>query len=48
MSRGNLVGENDVTETDLDNIKTWDYIIDNNSDYENLKTQVEKITSELT
>lgn len=39
-SRGELVGETDITETGLDNIKDWDYIIDNNSDYEALEKQV--------
>lgn len=47
MSRGTLVGEDDITETGLDHIKNWDYIIDNNSDYENLKNQVEKIIKKL-
>ena len=32
--RGQLVGENDITEVGLDNEKNWDYIIDNNSTYE--------------
>lgn len=41
--RGQLVGENDITEVGLDNEKNWDYIIDNNSTYEYLKSQVEKI-----
>lgn len=41
--RGQLVGENDITEVGLDNEKNWDYIIDNNSTYEYLKLQVEKI-----
>lgn len=41
--RGQLVGEDDITETGLDNIKDWDFIIDNNSDYENLYNQVVKI-----
>lgn len=44
---GSLTGENDVTEIGLDHIKDWDYIIDNNSDYENLKTQVINIVREL-
>ena len=47
LTRGELIGETDVTETGLDNIKDWDYIIDNNADYENLKIQVEKIINEL-
>ncbi len=46
-SRGELIGENDITETGLDNIKNWDYIIDNNSDYEHLKNQVLNIAKEL-
>lgn len=39
-SRGKLVGENDITEVGLDNIKDWDYVIENNSDYETLKEKV--------
>ncbi len=39
--RGTLASENDLTETDLDDVKDWDYIIYNNSDYKNL--QVESI-----
>lgn len=45
--RGQLVGENDITEVGLDNEKNWDYIIDNNSTYEYLKLQVEKIIDEI-
>lgn len=45
--RGQLVGENDITEVGLDNEKNWDYIIDNNSTYEHLKLQVEKIIDEI-
>ncbi len=44
---GKLVGEDDVTEVDLDNIQEWDYIIDNNKDYETLKQNVLKIVREL-
>ena len=44
---GKLIGENDVTEVDLDNIQDWDYIIDNNKDYETLKQNVLKIVEEL-
>ena len=40
---GKLVGENDLTETDLDDIQEWDFLIDNNKDYESLKKQVLKI-----
>ena len=44
---GELVGENDITETGLDNIKDWDYVIDNNSDYEFLKKQVLEIIKSI-
>ena len=47
MRRGNLVGENDITETGLDNITDWDYVIDNNSDYAALEEQVNKIIKEI-
>lgn len=45
--RGTLIGENDITETGLDNIKDWDYVIDNNEDYETLKNKVKKIIQEI-
>lgn len=45
--RGELIGETDITEVGLDHIKDWDYVIDNNSDYDTLRTQVLQITSEL-
>jgi len=38
-SRGELVGETDVTEIGLDDVKDWDYVIENDSDYESLKTK---------
>ena len=44
---GTLIGEDDVTETDLDDIQDWDYIIDNNNDYETLKNKVLSIVKEL-
>ena len=44
---GKLVGEDDVTEVDLDNIQDWDYIIDNNKDYETLKKNVLKIVQKI-
>lgn len=47
MSRGNLVGENDITETGLDHINNWDYVIENDSDYETLKSNVLKIVEKL-
>ncbi len=45
--RGTLVGETDITETGLDHINDWDFIIDNNEDYENLKSEVLKIVKFL-
>lgn len=44
---GKLVGENDVTEIDLDNISDWDFIIENNSDYNNLKENILKIAEKI-
>ena len=44
---GKLVGEDDVTEVDLDNIQDWDFVIDNNKDYESLKRNVQEIISKL-
>lgn len=45
--RGELVGENDITETGLDNIKDWDFVVDNNSNYEHLKTQMFDVIKSL-
>lgn len=47
LSRGVLVGESDITEVGLDNIKDWDFIIDNNSDYQHLVNQVNEIINHL-
>ena len=44
---GKLVGENDVTEVDLDNIQDWDFVIDNNKGYEELKQIVSKIVEKI-
>ena len=44
---GKLIGEDDVTEVDLDDIRDWDYIIDNNKDYETLKKNVLSIVQKL-
>jgi len=44
---GKLIGEDDVTEVDLDDIQDWDYIIDNNTDYETLKKNVLSIVQKL-
>ena len=47
-SRGELIGEEDITEVGLDNIKDWDFVIENNSSYENLKLHVNRIISRIT
>lgn len=46
-ARGQLVGETDVTEVDLDDIKDWDCIISNNSTYENLQVESLKLAENL-
>ena len=46
-SRGQLIGEDDITEVGLDNIKDWDYVIENNTTYEYLKTQVSKVIKDI-
>ena len=45
--RGELVGENDITETGLDNIRSWDYVIDNNSDYKTLQKNIKNIIKKI-
>lgn len=42
-----LVAENDITETDLDNIQDWDFLLDNNKDYETLRKNVLKIVEQI-
>ena len=44
---GKLIGEDDVTEVDLDDIRDWDFLIDNNKDYETLKKNVLAIVQKL-
>ncbi len=46
-SRGELIGENDITEIGLDNITDWDYIIENNADYDTFRANVLKVVDEL-
>jgi phosphomevalonate kinase len=45
--RGLLTNETDLTETELDTIKNWDYIIENNEDLTSLKEKVRKIVQEI-
>ena len=45
--RGNLVGEDDITEVGLDDIKDWDYVIHNDSTYDELKNKAMVLIEEL-
>lgn len=45
--RGELIGEDDVTEVGLDHIEDWDYVIENNSDYESLKEKALELVDKL-
>lgn len=45
--RGELIGENDITEVGLDNVTDWDYIITNNSDYNSFKNSVLQVIKNL-
>lgn len=44
---GKLIGEDDITEVDLDDIQDWDFLIDNSKDYETLKKEVLKIVDKI-
>ena len=44
---GKLIGENDVTEVDLDDVSDWDYRIENNENYDSLKQKVLLIVEEI-
>ena len=44
---GKLIGEDDVTEVDLDNIQDWDFLVDNNKDYETLRKSILEIVSKI-
>lgn len=45
--RGELVGENDVTEIGLDHVQNWDYIITNNTDYLTFKQNVLEVIKKI-
>ena len=45
--RGELIGENDITEVGLDDVKDWDFVIQNDSDYETLKQKAMKLIEEI-
>ena len=44
---GKLIGENDVTEVDLDDVRDWNFLLDNNKDYETLRKNVLKIVEQI-
>ena len=44
---GKLIGENDVTEVDLDDVSDWDYRIENNENYDSLKQKVLLIVEDI-
>lgn len=46
-ARGELVGEHDITEVGLDNITDWDFVIENDSDYETLRTKTLELVYKL-
>lgn len=46
-ARGQLVGETDVTEIDLDDVKDWDFVITNDSTYENLQDESIELAKEI-
>lgn len=45
--RGALIGESDITEVGLDNITDWDYIVNNDSTYEDLQKKAMDLIKEL-
>lgn len=45
--RGKLIGETDITEIGLDNVKEWDFVIDNNSDFETLKAKTQELIEKI-
>lgn len=46
-SRGKLIGETDITEVGLDDVTDWDYIITNESSYEDLQVKAKELIKEL-
>ena len=45
--RGHIVQENDLTETELDIVTNWDFIIENNGDLEALEKDVKKVAQSI-
>lgn len=45
--RGVLVGENDITEIGLDDVQEWDYVLENNEDYQTFEKKVLEIIRDI-
>lgn len=45
--RGTVVKDDDITETDLDDITNWDFVIENNSTYEDLVQNTDLLIKKL-
>ena len=45
--RGTVVKDDDITETDLDDITNWDFVIENNSTYEKLVQNTDLLIEKL-
>lgn len=45
--RGTLVKKDDPTETALDNVKDWDYVVENENDYNSLLIEAEKLLKDI-
>lgn len=45
--RGVLVKEDDLTECDLDDVQSWDYIIENNAEYDDLVEKSHELVSAI-
>jgi len=45
--RGTLIGEDDVTEVDLDDVTDWDFVLYNNSDYQTFENDVLDLIKQL-
>ena len=45
--RGALVNENDITETDLDDITDWNFIVYNDGSFEKLTQKAEELAKEI-
>lgn len=45
--RGKLVNQNDITETELDNVTDWDFVVHNDGSFENLKEKAMEIIKVL-